>query len=90
MHAPVGVEREDIEDDLHKWHSQPDRHEDSSPLVAPGLSAIQQPHHHAEVAQGIGRAVVVVHLEQPFGLCPLCSIYVGDCIWGKTCTTETY
>ena len=64
---PVGVEREDIKDDLDQGDCQPGGHQQGSPLVAESLGAVQQPSDHAQVMQGIGRAGVVKHLKQPQG-----------------------
>ena len=47
---PIGVEGEYIEDDLDDGHCNPDRHQQSNHLVAPGMSTVQHPHQEAEAS----------------------------------------
>ena len=47
---PVGVEGKHIEDDLDDGHRNPDRHEQSHHLVAPGVGTVQHPHQEAEAS----------------------------------------
>ena len=83
---PIGVEGKHVEDNLDDGHCNPDRHEQSNHLIAPGMGTVQHPHHQVEASQGICWPCVIVHLKLPLGLSPLGSIQLGNALRCNACS----